>query len=536
MHSDTDIKLNILLIESNLSSRSHIKRILKQSGCSKITVEKNGASLISKPQLLNYDLMILDFDIDSSFTGTEFIRQLIALQILQDHTRIIFITDQVEKVAADLPFRYVTTDIIEKPVNNSKLAQKLQYYDNSSKRLKLLLKQLTKADKIQKQNILQHAQFIGLDNQQENEINLIKSTNFLKCGLTNHALNTLKLINDARVQASAQIALYNLCGNETKFKLTLLKMKSLNLLNRKQVFYQISQAIRQSDSYQALSLINQLDEFSYSHQEVELKAFLILECHSIEHCIEYLNQKLGTTLENQHYRNLVSFSLLKCLILEQTLNHKSNEISDELFEVRCKKAWAEIAKNQSPIDMMQYQTYLKLILNICQKPNHKEKWLVRLNILLKQPQDHIKQFILMSASALLKQQKPISLLYNQQLPVLGMMDISAQSLSFNYSMAKIFNDQFRDPELKSALYNRWGIDRQKKNKSFQALTYFSKAHALMPLNSVYLLNFLNIMQSLDIQKYWQFSQLDLIAHANSIELNSQQNQRLEQLSASIVNH
>ena len=85
MYSDTDIKLNILLIESNLSSRSHLKRILKQSGCVNITVVKNGAELISKPKPLNFDLLILDFDIDNCFTGTEFIRQLLMLKILQDH-------------------------------------------------------------------------------------------------------------------------------------------------------------------------------------------------------------------------------------------------------------------------------------------------------------------------------------------------------------------------------------------------------------------------------------------------------------------
>ena len=63
--------------------------------------------------------------------------------------------------------------------------------------------------------------------------------------------------------------------------------------------------------------------------------------------------------------------------------------------------------------------------------------------------------------------------------------------------------------------------------SFQALSQFSQAHLLMPLNSVYLLNFLNTMQSLNINKYWQFSQKNLIKHAQTLELNSQQDQRLK---------
>jgi len=533
MHPDTDIKLNILLIESNLSSRSHLKRILKQSGCINITVAKNGADLISKPQQLDFDLLILDFDIDNCFSGTEFIRQLLILKTLQDHTRIIFITDQANKVSADLPFRYVTTDIIEKPVNHAKLAQKLQYYDTSSKRLKLLLKQLSKANNIQKQNILQHAQFIGLDNQEQNEVSLIKATNLLKCDLPDAALNTLKTINNSAIQASAQIAFYNLCGNESKFKLTLLKMKSLNLLSRKQVLYQAHHAISKKDTYQALKVLNDLDEFSLTTQEVELKAVLILENHSIEHCIEYLQQKLRTTLENQHYRNSISLTLIKCLVLERTLNQKADQQYNELFQLRCKKAWSEISQNQNPIDMTGYQNAIKLILSICLEPENKDKWLTQLNTLIKQPQDSHRQFLLTCAYALLKQIKVISTLYGNRLSMLGMMDMSAQDISFNYFMTKVFNDQLREPKIKAALFNRWGIDKQKQEMSFQALNYFSQSHLLMPLNSVYLLNFLNTMQSLNIKKYWQFSQEDLIKHAKTLELNNQQDQRLKQLSVNI---
>jgi len=530
MYSDTDIKLNILLIESNLSSRSHLKRVLKQSGCINITVAKNGAELISKPKLLDYDLLILDFDIDNCFTGTEFIRQLQTLKILQDHTRIIFITDQANKVSADLPFRYVTTDIIEKPVNHAKLTQKLKYYDSSSKRVKLLLKQLSNADSIQKQNILQHAQFVGLDNQQSNEVNLIKAINLLKCDLPATALNTLKTINNAAIQASAQIALFNLCGNENKFKLTLLKMESLNLLSRKQILYKIQHAINKKESFQALKVLDNLDKFSFSTQEVELKAFLILENQSIEDCIDYLQQKLRTTLENQHYRNSLSLTLIKCLVLDRTLNQKADQQFNELFALRCKKAWTEISQKQSPIDMSGYQNVIKIILSICLEPENKDKWLAQLNILIKQPQNCHTQLLLTCAFSLLKQVKVISSLYSERLSLLGMMDISAQDISFNYAMTKVFNDQIRDSKIKAALFNRWGINKQNQKMSFKALHYFSQAHLLMPLNSVYLLNFLNTMQSLSINKYWQFSQGDLIKHAKTLELNNQQDQRLRQLS------
>lgn len=533
MHSDTDIKLNILLIESNLSSRSHLKRTLKKSGCHNITVIKNGAELISKPKLLDFDLLILDFDIDNCFTGTEFIRQLLTLKILQDHTRIIFITDQVNKVSADLPFRYVTTDIIEKPVNHAKLTQKLQYFDSSSKRLKLLLKQLSKANSIQKQNILQHAQFVGLNTQEKNEINLIKATNLLKCDLPEAALNTLKNINDASVQASAQIAFFNLCGNESKFKLTLLKMESLNLLSRKQVLYKVNYAINKKESFQTLKALDNLDEFSFTTEEIELKAFLILENHSIEETIDYLQKKLRTTLENQHYRNSLSLTMIKCLALDRTLNHKADQEFNELFALRCKKAWSEISQNQSPIDMSGYLNIIKIILNICLDPENKDKHLSQLNILIKQPQDCHKQFLSTCAYALLKQPKEVSSLYNKRLSILGMMDLSAQEISFNYSMNKVFNDQFRTPKTKAALFNHWGIEKQNHKMSFQALNLFSQAHLLMPLNSVYLLNFLNTMQSLSINKYWQFSQKELIKHAQTLELNNQQDQRLKQLSVDI---
>ena len=530
MHSDTDIKLNILLIESNLSSRSHLKRILKQSGCLNITIINNGAELISKPKLLDFDLLILDFDIDNCFTGTEFIRQLLTLKILQDHTRIIFITDQADKVSADLPFRYVTTDIIEKPVNHAKLTQKLQYFDASSKRLKLLLKQLSKANSIQKQNILQHAQFVGLDNQEKNELNLIKATNLLKCDLPGTALDTLKTISNAAIQASAQIALFNLCGNESKFKLTLLKMQSLNILSRKQILYKIKNAINKKELFQALKIFDSLDEFSFTTEEVELKALLILENHSIEEATDYLKQKLRTTLENQHYRNSLSLTWIKCLVLDRTLNHKADQEFNELFVLRCKKAWSEISQNQSPIDMSGYQNVIKLILNICLEPENKDQHLSKLTILIKQPQDCHKQFLLTCAHALLKQVKVLHNLYNKRLSLIGMMDLSAQEISFNYCMNKVFNDQFRDPKIKAALFNRWGIDKQNQGMSFQALSEFSQAHLLMPLNSVYLLNFLNTMQSLNINKYWQFSQKNLIKHAQTLELNSQQDQRLKQLS------
>lgn len=528
------LKINILLLESDLKVRTHLVALLRKLGCVDVSIAKSSNDLLSQLKQNTFDLLLMDFEHTEFSNGNDFIRYLLSQSLLPHHCKVLFLSDQPEAVLADLAFRYVTTEVINKPIDQNKLLQQLKEHENSTKRLKLLFNQLSNANNEQKEAILTHAHFIGLTSAQHNEIQLIRASQLLKIGQISPALHTIKTINLSAQQASAQLAINHLIGDEKKLKLTLLKMQSLNLLARKQALYKVKVFLQHNDYYQSLVTFNQLPEVSFSAYEAQLKSIFIFEIESLPTSIEYLERKLKTTLENHHYLTIILLSMMQTVILDYCLSNHNNSLTAELCSQQIKKILKQLL-NLSTAD--QYQDllpFIKFVLDsiyLDQDAQKSDK--TSLNKQLKplklRANDHLKQFFCLAAAVLLGDKVSATELFDQKVRLHGMMDISAQSMSFNYLMQKLFDKINQDEEYRASYYNQSAIDKQLLNHSFLALELFSKAHFLAPTNPVYLLNLLNTMQALKLTKFWRFEQQDLLTIAYKLKMTQPQQQRLLQL-------
>ncbi len=520
-------KLKILLIESHLGARSHVKGLLRQLGYQNITVAKNGAEALTNHTQFSFDLLILDFDIDNCFSGTEFIRYLMSRDLLPTHCRVLFITDKADKINQDLPFRLLNTEVLQKPLNKNHISHLLENYSSCNSRFKILFNQLQKADKNQQLKVLQQMNFVGLDQSQQNEISLIKANQLLELGHTKEAAATLKTINNMEQQTAAQAGLYYLIGNENQFKLAILKKQSLGILSRKKALFEIAYAFNNKHFIDALAIINKFEEHTYSPQEVELKALILFEIDDFHAASEYLQQKLGTTLENQHYRNRVSLSWLKIVLLDFILLDHADEKQNSDFIANYQMAFSSIQFKGAHKEIQQYHNYVKKILEIIQLNANPKT--AQLNAMLHNADDPNKKFFMACIYSLLQQDKNVMTVFQSKIKILNHLDHSAKSISLNYLTTRLLTKACKTPDLMATFLNRSGLMHQNDNQSFISLNDFYHAHQLMPENIVYILNLLNVMQKLKIKKYWQYSQQDLITFASQLKLNSEQKQRLEQI-------
>ena len=528
------LKINVLLLESNLKVRTHLVSLLRKLGCLDVNIAKSTHDLVAQLKQHNFDLLLMDFESSEYSNGNDFIRYLISQSLLADHCKVLFLSDQPERVLTDLAFRYITTEVIDKPIDQIKLKQLLKEHESSAKRLKLMFAQLNNANNEQKEAVLAHAHFIGLTTAQHNELQLIRASQELKIGQVNSALKTVKSINLAGQQASAQLAIYNLIGDEKKLKLTLLKMQSLNLLARKQALYKVKIFLQHNDYYQSLVTFNQLPEVSYSAHEAQLKSIFIFETESLPTSIEYLERKLKTTLENHHYLTIILFSMMQVALLDYCLSNHNNALTSQLCSQQVKKIIKQLLSLHNQDHFQAYLPFFKLLLEcVALDGDALKQDKVQLNRQLQQLlmriDDHLKQFFCLVAAVLLRDKETAATVFHQKMRLHGMMDISAQSMAFDYFMQKLFEQINQDEEHRASCYNQWAIEKQQQQQSFMALDLFSKAHFLAPTNPVYLLNLLNTMQVLKLTKFWRFEQQDLLTTAYKLKMTQPQQQRLLQL-------
>ncbi|OUL57766.1 response regulator [Pseudoalteromonas ulvae] len=534
MHSA--LKLNVLLFESQLNVRTHLITLLKKLGCTKVKTAKTVKEVISQLKTGSVDLLLMDFDTDHYSNGNDFIRYLITLKGIPDHCRVLFLSDQPERALSDLAFRYTSTDVLEKPVSQPKLKALLTQYNESSQRLKIMFTQLRHASPDQQLAILSHATFIGLSSAQNNELQLIKAAYFLKLNHVSDALDCVKAITQASQQASAQLAIYSLIGDEKKLKLTLLKMQSLNLLTKKQTLFSVKHFLHYNEFYQSLVTLNQLPEFSLSAHEAELKAVCIYETQGIENALEYLEKKLKTTLVNQHYLGLILMSMIRLIMLEQCLFTKQSRLKTDKTAYQIKVLIKNLFTlnnneiNQSCLPFL--RLYLQILENDpSQSTDLSEKHALQLKALCKRISHASEQLICLACAVELKRTDIAVELVRDKIQLHGMMDSSAQSLAFDYFILKLFDSACIDENHKASYFNTWAIERQDKSQRYLALAFFAKAHFLAPTNPVYLLNLLNTMQSLKLSKYWRYQQSQLLLDAQSLTMTQAQQQRLAQLAS-----
>lgn len=532
MHSA--LKLNILLFESQLNVRTHLVSLLKKLGCTRVYTAKTVKEVVSQLKTGAIDVLLMDFDTEHYSNGNDFIRYLISLKAIPDHCRVLFLSDQSARALSDQAFRYTSTDVIEKPINQPKLKTLLTQYNESSQRLKIMFTQLRHAAPEQQLAILSHVTFIGLSPAQNNELQLIKAAYYLKLNQISAALHCVKSITQASQQASAQLAIYSLIGDEKKLKLTLLKMQSLNILTKKQTLFSVKHFLHYNEFYQSLVALNQLPEFSLSAHEAELKAICIYETQGLENALEYLDKKLKTTLENQHYLGLILMSMIRLIIVEQCLCTKQSRLKIDKTAYQIKALIKNLfSLNNNEINQ-NCLPFLRLYLQILDTdPSHatalSEKHASQLSALCKRISHSSEQLICLACAVELKRTDIAVELVRDKIQLHGMMDSSAQSLAFDYFILKLFDCACLDENHKASYFNTWAIERQNKSQRYLALAFFAKAHFLAPTHPVYLLNLLNTMQSLELSKYWRYQQSKLLLDAQALTMTQAQQQRLAQL-------
>lgn len=532
----TALKLNVLLFESQLNVRTHLVSLLKKLGCTKVCTAKTVKEVVSQLKTGSIDVLLMDFDTAHYSNGNDFIRYLISLKAIPDHCRVLFLSDQTERALSDQAFRYTCTDVLEKPVSQPKLKALLAQYNESCQRLKIMFTQLRHAGPEQQLAILSHATFIGLSPAQNNELQLIKAAYYLKLNHISDALDCAKTITLASQQASAQLAIYSLIGDEKKLKLTLLKMQSLKVLTKKQTLFSVKHLLQYNEFYQSLVTLNQLPEFSLSAHEAELKAVCIYETQGIENALEYLEKKLKTTLENEHYLGLILMSMIRLIMLEQCLTSQHSRLKADKTTYQVKVLLKNLFTlnnneiNQNCLPFLRF--YLQVIEDIqddTTRDTHQRT--SQLNALCKRISHSSEQLICLACAVELKLTDLALDLVKEKIQLHGMMDSSAQSLAFDYFVQKLFDRACLDEHHKASCFNTWAIERQDKAQRYLALDFFAKAHFLAPKHPVYLLNLLNTMQSLNLSKFWRYQQSELLNDAKTLKMTHAQQQRLAQLAS-----
>lgn len=120
--------LNVLVIEADAASGHQLKQILTGLGIKKIELGRTAQSLLCGESSAAYDVIFLDYDVETSLSGADLIELLLQKNFVSPLCRLVVLSSASErqKYAVDYPFHQV--DFLDRPCNKFHIDEQLKLH------------------------------------------------------------------------------------------------------------------------------------------------------------------------------------------------------------------------------------------------------------------------------------------------------------------------------------------------------------------------------------------------------------------------
>lgn len=499
---------------------------LRKFGVKRITSLQQGSKLLSSDTLLEHDLLIIGYELGNSHNGVEFMRALDPL--LPIWCKFVFVTNFVSVVSESYPFRFIHTEVMEKPIHPMTLKKLIAQGILSINALKEALLALEKSEFPKVLKLLDGISTERLLPNQKDEITTLKMVTLLRLGRGEECWSLGNDIKEDILRFSNKLNVARTMGDERKLAITEKFSQTNPILKRRLLFNSIQRAINKDDPESALKLVEQIPEHTLTPSEIDLKVILMVQVKGLDLSIEYLTTKLGTTLENVYFRNAVTFSMVKCYLWVMITDLTFMRDVPEMFE-----AFSFLLKNNSwergGFDFTQYIPYLELIKDAYTGHNQEVvKAELHAAIQSLSTLDCFKVLMLCMAAYLAGRTESTRGLFVMADRLLVKADVSPEQVSNEMFYKALFKSVFTQSE-RAREYNRIGIEHAKSALPYRAMRKFYLSHINAQDNAAFAINLLDFMLKQQLKGYWDVAVPDLVASISGMKLRENEEKKMSVL-------
>lgn len=527
--------LSVMVIEDAFETRGLIKSHLKQFGVKKIHTLENGSQLLLEKKPLEVDVLLLGFDLGNCHSGIELIHELDVAGLLPVWCKVIFITNSDVVASSSHPFRYLKCEVLRKPINPRLLLKLIIEGHSSITQFKPALVEL-QSNRLEGLLIRLEALPRGdLSSTQQDELSAITMQLQLRLGQGSEAWKLSNAIQDELFRATNRLSIANALGDTRKLKMTMGMLQANPLMQKRSMIYLVYQSINEEQYPQAQAYLKEQPSHQYTLAETELYSLLLTEVSGLDSAIEFLTFKLGTSLENQFFRNSLKMMMVKCY-LYILLNDPQliSEMPDVLTDL--KRLLSESEWHRGSVDFSALVPFISCTLALLiDKENDNQRPIYRrLNDKLANRDFFAHLLMTVSAHQLDQLEKAREYLLQADKVMLS-LEITPEVLINQLWFKRVFNMTFAEPE-RAREFNRIGIHHAKEDNPYQALKMFFQSHLCSPKNASIAINLLDAKTKLGLNQYWDIQSQALIETIDSLMLRENEQRKYKVLRERILRH
>lgn len=520
-------KLNILIINQNISARSELKTMLANLDQSEVTLMKDGRDLVGREQSFKYDLIFIREDLDYNLGGADLIRYLTRTNLVPKWCKFVVITDNPQDCHSSPIFRHLRTEVMGSQINYQMLKNIVDVTIQSLRIFKELLKSLNHLPAgvlIKKLSAINPNSF---QTRHQDELLELKIKLLMQGRRADLAWNMSEKISYEDDKYREQLFISFQSGDKEKFMHTLEQAERCGLLVRGCAYYRTYHAMIHEEIERALRHFEQIDETELHPNEIESYALLLLKSQGLSKAIEYLNRKLQLKTESCDLKNMINLAQIKCylsaLMLEDLEGQSKDSVLAIIDDIIANNSWA---KGSYRYNM--YKPFIQVCLAVMKSQKvslHFEK-LYRYRHQLDVTQISLLLYVAHKLNKLTYAKELHKLLERNE----ARLEISPELISHHILSKDIQQSTMNSDRIKERS-RELGQAQEEAGRLFRSLKKFYFATFATGAGDEDKLKMLSLMKRLNINQYWDLKPVQLLSDLEQNSLNSAQKDELSELQA-----
>ena len=531
-------KLRISVVEDNANTRTLIKNHLVANKFGTVNCYKNGAPLLKQNEIIDTDVIIIGMELENSYAGSDLIRHLARLKKLHPWTKVIFVTNQSERVRSDLPLLGQKCDVIDKPINFKQLSRVIA----ASKKICDAGKNtFSKLDESTDQALVSLVKTLPQKVKNEetlDSVRLLQSKLLLKLNRPKLIFTMLDNIKDAPLRHLAQMHYFLYFGQLNELRSVLQSTKELGILETKRNNFFLFQNVIDREYKLALDTISQKKESELLPPEVSLKATLIALVNGVQPAIKYLQKKRNVSLENHYYRSAITINIMFLCCFQLVIKRDPEVSPKEALEL-IKQNTLERSLNHAGNDFKSFVPFITLACKVVN--NEYQRNLPALYVLVDdlvsntvnmEPTKRILLFIIFSHV------EDVDKAFEQLSHIAKLLtDVEVSSeLIVNYLTYDLFVNSKFEADMQATMLNKLGKSLFEQRFPAAALRLFYRSFKTAPESVINTLNLLSTLVSTQLSQYMDTNIGMLLQDLEGKSLDDKHTQTFEDLKKRLERH
>ena len=523
--------LRISVVEDNANTRTLIKNYLVARKLGKVSCYKNGTPLLKQNDVLDTDIIIIGMELENSYAGSDLIRHLARLKKLQLWTKVIFVTNQSEKVRSDLPLLGQKCDVIDKPIDFRYLSKIITDSKDICFSGRQVFEQLDQTSDITLVSLVKELRMKAKGKESLDSIKLMQSKLLLKLNRPKLIFSVLESISDTPLQHLSKMHYFFYFGQQQALQEVLASTRNQGILKTKRDNFYLFQNVINRDYQTALRNIEVKREADLHPPEIFVKALLIGLTKGLPAATRYLEKKRNVSLENHYYRSAITIIILFICFL-QLVTQYDTKINDTEIRALIEENLSEKSLNHPGNDFKSFVPFISLACRVVNKEFDDNPALlhVKLDELVNnttniEPTKRIVLFIIYmyidEKELAFEQLRRIATLLTD-------VEISPEII-VNYLAYDLFIEQSFSSDNRALLLNRLGKTLFEQRFPAAALRLFYRSFKTAPDSTSNTLNLLSSLVTCHLDTYLDVNVNMLISNLDRKNLDKKHTRTLDEI-------